>query len=90
MQSDIVKSVETGSSGSLVEVRRFSNPQLQQSINAALEAATGNSAVIHLEANPTGYNAAIAAKLDGHWSVALGYSRGDWGWAAGSQVKFSW
>lgn len=82
--------MEPGASGAPVEVRRFESPQLQASIERALAAVTERAAVLHLEANPTGLNAAIAAKLDGHWSVALGYARGDWGWAAGTSVKFAW
>jgi hypothetical protein len=90
MQTDLTRAMETGPAGRLVEVRQFSNPQLQASINNALAGLDARAAILHLEANPSGLNAAIAANIDGHWSVALGYSRGDWGWAAGTSVKFAW
>jgi hypothetical protein len=46
--------------------------------------------LLNLEKNSTGFNAAIAAKLDGHWSVVAAFKRDDWGYAAGGSVRFRW
>jgi len=86
----IEKKLELGSSGQLQEVRAFKDSGLQSSINNALAGVSERSAVLHLEKNPTGLNAVIAAKLDGHWSVAAAFQRSDWGDSLGTTVKFSW
>jgi hypothetical protein len=86
----LAKRLEVGSNGSSTEVRFFTDAGLQASINNALAGVTERSAVLQLEKNPTGMNAAIAAKLDGHWSVALAWQRSDWGDSLGTKVKFSW
>jgi len=74
------------------EIRVFSDAALQASINNALAgvAADSNGAVLNLENNATGWNAAIAAKIDGHWSIALGYRKAEWGHAVATTVKFTW
>ena len=89
MQPGLVKALVRGESGELVEVRRFASRPLQDAVENAVAALGGDKAVLNLEQNPEGYNAAIAFRLDGRWSIALGYTRGDWGWAAGAQVRFS-
>lgn len=89
MQPGLVKALVRGESGELVEVHRFASRPLQDAVENALGSLGGDKAVLNLEKNPDGYNAAIAFKLDGHWSIAWGYARGDWGWATGAQVRFS-
>jgi len=82
--------LELGQNGQLQKVKFFSDAQLQSSISSALAKVEESSAILHLEKNPTGFNAVVAAKLNGHWSVAVAYNRSDWGDAVASQVKFSW
>ena len=89
MQPGLVKALVKGESGELVEVRRFSSRPLQDAVDNALASLGSDKAVLNLEKNPEGYNAAIAFKLDGRWSLALAYTRGDWGWATRAQVRFS-
>lgn len=75
------------------EVRYFTEPALGQAVNNALkglEGASVNSAILQLEKNQAGWNAAVAARLNGHWSIALAYHRADWGHAVGTTVKFAW
>lgn len=86
----LVKTFAVGDSGKPQEIRRFSDPALQASIANALASVTERSVILNLEKNETGYNAAIAAKLDGHWSIALGYHKAEWGHALGTNVKFAW
>jgi len=92
--SMLAKRLEVGSGGSplstATEVRFFTDAGLQASINNALVGVTDRSAVLQLEKNPTGMNAAIAAKLNGHWSVAVAWQRSDWGDSLGTKVKFTW
>jgi hypothetical protein len=76
--------------GRLQEVRVFADSGLQGAINNALASVSERSAVLQLEKNPSGINAVIAAKLDGHWSVAAAWQRSDWGDSIGTKVKFSW
>lgn len=76
--------------GGTQKVYFFPDAGLQTSINSALAGVTERSALLHLEKNPTGLNAAIAAKLNGHWSVAAAFQRSDWGDSVGTTVKFSW
>jgi len=82
----------TAAGGPAQEVRKFSDLGVQAAINGALAGigSDARGAVLQLEKNETGYNAAIAAKLNGHWSVALGYNKAEWGHAVGTTVKFSW
>jgi outer membrane receptor for monomeric catechols len=86
----LAKRLEIGASGNATEVRFFSDANLQSSINNALAGVTERSAVLQLEKNPTGFNAAIAAKIDGHWSIAAAYQKSSWGDSIGTKVKFSW
>jgi hypothetical protein len=79
-----------GDSGGLQPVHFFTDQTLQSSMLNAINAASEKSVLLNLERNDTGFNAAIATKLDGHWSVVAAFKRDDWGWAAGSTVKFSW
>lgn len=74
------------------EVRVFSDTALQASINNALAgvAADQRGAILNLENNATGWNAAVAARIDGHWSIALGYRKAEWGHAIATSVKFTW
>lgn len=89
-QSPIERRLEVGASGKMMEVRSFADPQLQASITNVLNAATTNSVVLQVEKNKSGINAAIAAKIDGHWSVAAAWKRDDWGDALGTSIKFEW
>lgn len=86
----VEKTTLIGQSGAQQPVHFFSDAALQQSMLSAVNAVTEKSVLLNLEKNPTGFNAAIATKLDGHWSVVAAFKRDDWGWAAGSTVKFSW
>lgn len=88
--SGIEKTTVIGQSGQPQEVRFFSDQALQASMLNALNAVTEKSALLNLEQNSTGFNAAIATKLDGHWSIVLAAKRDGWGWAGGTSVKFSW
>ena len=82
----------TTAGGPAQEIRKFSDPGIQSSINNALAGLGSDSrgAVLQLEKNQTGYNAAIAAKINGRWSIALGYNKAEWGHAVGTSVKFNW
>jgi len=73
-----------------VEVRRFSDARIQASIDSALASVTSNSAILQIERTQEGWNAAVAARIDGHWSIAAAYTRDDWGDAMGASVKFEW
>lgn len=87
----LASKLEPGANGQLQEVRFFSSePGLQKSIDSALSTVTENSAVLQLEKNPTGLNVAIAAKLNGHWSIAGAWQRSDWGDSLMTKAKFSW
>jgi hypothetical protein len=93
----IGKSYETTPAGGVQEVRYFTDSALSASVNNALKAldetvvgTVVNGAVLQLEKNEAGWNAAVAAKLNGHWSVAVAYHRADWGHALGTTVKFAW
>jgi hypothetical protein len=72
------------------KIRVFSDTALQASINNALAGVEENSAILNLENNAEGWNAAVAAKLNGHWSIALAYRKADWGHAVATSVKFKW
>jgi hypothetical protein len=76
--------------GGTQEVRFFSDPSVQASIDKALAGVTERSVVLDLGKNPTGLNAAIAANLNGHWSVAAAWQRSDWGDSLGAKLKFRW
>ena len=90
--SDITKAFENVPGGGLQEVRAFSDPKLQASINNALAGISGDArgAILNLEHNESGWNAAVAAKLNGHWSVAVAYNKADWGHAVATTAKFTW
>lgn len=90
-QDAVTRVLRPGENGELQEVRFFSDASLQASVTRALASVNERSAVLNLERNDSGFNAAVAAKLNGHWSVAVAYSRDDWGRdAAATTVKFSW
>ena len=72
------------------KIRVFSDTALQASINNALAGVEEGSAILNLENNPEGLNAAVAAKLNGHWSIALAYRKAEWGHAEATTVKFKW
>jgi hypothetical protein len=90
--SDIVKGFENKPGGGVQEVRVFSDPKLQASINNALAGISQDArgAILNLERNESGWNAAVVAKLNGHWSVAVAYSKADWGHAVATTSKFTW
>jgi hypothetical protein len=90
MQPGLLKRIEVGADGKPQEVRFFSNASIQSSIDAALAGVTTNGAVLHVEKSEDGWNAAVAARLNGHWSVAVAYSREEWGNAVGATVKLDW
>jgi hypothetical protein len=79
-----------GDSGELQKVHFFTDESLQKSMTTAINNVTEKSVLLNLEKNSTGFNAAIAAKLDGHWSVVAAFKRDDWGYAAGGSVRFRW
>jgi len=86
----VERRIAVGADGAPQEVRFFSDAGLQASIDSALANLSENSAILKLEQNPSGFNAIVAAKLNGHWSVAVAYQRSDWGDSLGTEVKFSW
>lgn len=77
-------------SGELQPVHFFSDSTIQDSMNKALASVTDKSVLLNLEHNDTGFNAAIATKLNDQWSVVAAFKRDDWGWSEGASVKFSW
>ena len=79
-----------GADGNMQEVRFFSDSALRESIDSALASVTTDSAVIEFEKNETGLNAAIAARLNGQWSIAAAYTRDGWGDGVGAKVRFEW
>lgn len=90
MQDFLANKIVPGANGQPQEVRFFKDSNLQNAIDSALSSVEDSSAILQIENNPDGVNAAIAAKLNGHWSIALGFTRSDWGDSVGAKVKFSW
>ncbi len=71
-------------------IRFFSDDALQASIDKALASVTSDSAVLQLEANALGINAAVAAKLGEQWSIVVGYKHDSWGHGVATKVRFEW
>ena len=78
--------------GQAVEIRRFNDAALQTQIDKALANVPTNSAVLDVRFHPQdGLRAVAAAKLGGHWSIAvIGDYKDRQDWAGAARVSFSW
>lgn len=84
------KKLEVGTDGQMQKVYAFRDPVLQASIKSALDKATSNSVVLDLEKNESGVNVAIAARINGHWSIAGAWKKDGYGQGLASTIKFEW
>lgn len=90
MQPGLVETFELGTDGALHPVRRFNSARIQSAIDGALASVTSNSAVLKFEKTAEGWNAAVAAKVNGNWTIAAAYTREEWGNSIGASVKYEW
>lgn len=90
MQRGLMEWFGRSPDGSAQSIYRFSDVRIQSAVDSALASVTKDSAVLHVEKTAEGWNAAVAARINGHWSIAAAYAREEWGDAIGASVKFQW
>lgn len=92
MDARLHKAVMPTSTGTSITVQHFNDLAIQQAVDGALSKLDSNSAILDVNFGPQdGVRAVVAAKLGGHWSVALvGNVKDRKDWNGGARVKFDW